>query len=114
MKMNRSEEEFARRNPDLYGEITRRAYNRGIEDILGEQKYSEYLLDRFLAECCNIVPDGGSVGSSFLYGWFVDWLKSRFGVPNVQTMTWFGRQMAMRFDKTKTGGIFRYKGLTIR
>lgn len=113
MTRNIWEEEFARRNPDLYMEISESAYLRGVEDVLGEQKFAEYLLDRFLAEQCLDSTDG-TVSASYLYGRFLEWFNRRSNIKNVPTITWFGRQMSMRYDKRKTGGIIYYKGRRVK
>ena len=114
MVMNGLEKEFARLNPDLYLEITERSYLRGIEDVLGEQKYAEYVLDRFIEDRCSIDSHDGTVRASYLYGRFLEWFNRMSVVRNIPKMTWFGRQMAMRFEKTKKNGSVYYKGLTIR
>ena len=71
----------------------------------------EDLLTDFIDECCTREP-GAREKAAALYARFVEWYHLNHGKKE-WTGTTFGKQLAQKFDKTKSSGCVVYHGIML-
>lgn len=76
-----------------------------------EYRRREDLLADFIDECCIIEP-GAKEKASKLYARFVTWYNANIGKKE-WTGTRFGKQLTMKFSKTKSEGCLVYHGIAL-
>ncbi|HBJ75260.1 MAG TPA: hypothetical protein DDY86_07095 [Syntrophaceae bacterium] len=113
-------DEFMIRHPDLYAEIKLEGYERAmrLRPSYGKCGPAECVINTFLEHCC--VRDSlARDRATLLYGTFREWYKSYMFSEEINpdayetapSSTWFGRQLSMKFEKLKSGGVIFYKGI---
>jgi putative DNA primase/helicase len=69
-------------------------------------------LGAFIEECC-IQDATVRIQANDIYMRFLDWYHENVGDES-PSVTWFGRQLSKRFNKTKTQGVFMYHGIAMK
>lgn len=82
---------------------------RVITEATEAYRRDEDLLADYIDECCLIEP-GAKAKSSDLYGQFEKWYLANVG-KKVPSGTWFGKNLAHKFDKNKQSGCVFYHGI---
>ncbi len=88
-------------NPPLEITAATEEYRRG-EDVLAD----------FIDECC-IREDGAKEKANVLYKRYVTWYHDNIGEKE-RTGTWFGKQLKLKFKKTKISGCVTYHGICLK
>ncbi|MBA7559390.1 hypothetical protein ES708_01004 [subsurface metagenome] len=82
-----------------------------VLDATAEYRSDEDIIGDFIASSLIIEP-GARVKGADLYGQFQTWYIDMIGKKeNVPSNSWFGRQMATRYNKTKISGCVWYHGI---
>ena len=85
---------------------------KDITEATEQYRKNEDLLADFIDECCfrePAVKDKASV----LYARFVSWYHDNVG-KNEPSGTWFGKQLAQKFEKHKVEGCVTYHGIKLK
>jgi putative DNA primase/helicase len=88
--------------------------NPPMEVIEAREQYrrNEDLLADFIDECCVREP-GAKDKAANLYARFVEWYHDNIG-KNEPSGTWFGKQLAQKYDKWKSEGCVMYQGVALK
>ena len=80
-----------------------------VKEATSEYRRDEDLMADFIDECCVVGPDY-SVNATDFYKQFAEWWKDSIGRKPPAQKT-FGRLVGKKFDKQKSGGLYRYYGV---
>ena len=82
-----------------------------VTDATAEYRRDEDMAADFVEECLIIEPGAKCQGSD-LYTRFCGWYEDNIG-KKVPSNTWFGKQMASKFDKSRVSGCIWYHGVGV-
>lgn len=85
---------------------------KAILEATEQYRRDEDLLADYIDECCHREPGAKEKGSA-LYKRFVEWYHANIG-DNEKSGTWFGKQLAQKYDKKKIEGCVVYQGIMLR
>lgn len=80
-----------------------------VEDAVKEYKSEMDVISAFLEECT--IQGPGEVKASELYRAYADWAEENGEYKMSNTM--FGKEVGLRYEKRKTGGVNVYQGIRL-